>query len=186
MNTVEPIRSLKVLEDMIWRLRVTSDRNYMLFLTGIYTGLRISDILRLKVRDFRNRDYLYLRAKKTGKETKLCINPVLKKEMARYIEGKAPDEWLFPSRVTAGGKARPIGREQAYRIIRDLGRRYGLENIGTHSMRKTFGYHMYKNNHYNLALLQEIYGHKNPADTLRYIGVSREKANEAIRKFRYA
>ncbi len=69
MNYVEPIRDYDKLTDILEYLKRTNQRNYMMFLVGIYTALRISDILRLKVRDVKNRNNITLREKKTGKQS---------------------------------------------------------------------------------------------------------------------
>ena len=55
MNTVEPIRDVSLVNDIADYLREQSERNYILFLFGIYSGLRISDILKLRVRDVRGK-----------------------------------------------------------------------------------------------------------------------------------
>ena len=49
MNFVEPIRDSDIFHDIQAKLKNTSMRNYTLIMTGTYTGLRISDILKLKV-----------------------------------------------------------------------------------------------------------------------------------------
>lgn len=68
LNTVEPIRDLDVVMDIAEYLKGKSDRDYVMFMFGIYTGLRISDILKFRVRDVRDKDAVYIREKKTGKE----------------------------------------------------------------------------------------------------------------------
>ena len=64
MNTVEPIRDINLVWDIADHLKETSERNYVMFLCGIYTGLRISDILKLQVRDVRKKQYVAIREKK--------------------------------------------------------------------------------------------------------------------------
>ena len=54
--------------DIARYLRSKSEREYVMFVTGIYSGLRISDILKLRVRDIRGKDHISIREKKTGKE----------------------------------------------------------------------------------------------------------------------
>ena len=51
LNTVEPIRDLNMVQDIALYLKKQSERNYVLFAFGIYSGLRISDILKIRVRD---------------------------------------------------------------------------------------------------------------------------------------
>ena len=83
---------------------------------------------------------------------------------------RCDDEYVFRSRQ--GNKA--ITRGRAYQILREAGEKFGLENIGTHSMRKTFGYWYYKN--YNdIVGLMKILNHSSEAITKRYIGIEQEE-----------
>ena len=83
MNTVEPIRDLNTVQDIAQYLRKDSERNYVLFAFGIYSGLRISDILKMRVRDVKNKNYIYLRERKTGKEKRFAINDELKSKSSK-------------------------------------------------------------------------------------------------------
>ena len=67
MNTVEPIRDMDLVMDLADYLKSNNERDYVLFMFGIYTGLRISDILKFRVRDVKGKDAVYIREKKTGK-----------------------------------------------------------------------------------------------------------------------
>ena len=58
----------------------------------------------------------------------------------------------------------------------------GLESVGTHSLRKTFGYHHYQK-HKDVALLQELFNHSAPSVTLDYIGVNQDLMDETIKDF---
>ena len=49
--------------------------------------------------------------------------------------------------------------------------------IGTHTLRKTFGYHAYQNGS-SLELLMDIFNHSSKAQTLRYIGITEEQKKE--------
>ena len=71
----------------------------------------------------------------------------------------------------------------AYKILRDAAAHVGLENIGTHTLRKTFGYHFYKQ-YKNVALLQKIFNHSDPQVTLRYIGIDQDEMDYAMRNFK--
>lgn len=64
MNTVEPIRDFDLIQDIADYLKDNRERDYVLFMTGIYIGRRISDILPLKVRDVKDKDHIYIREKK--------------------------------------------------------------------------------------------------------------------------
>lgn len=182
---VEPIRDTNVLENICNYLKKSNKRNYILFLLGIYTGLRISDILKLKVKDVKNKKYIILKGKlkeqKTNKQKQIEINPILKKELNEYIDGKCQEEYLIKSRENYN---KPISRFMAYKILRDIGDTFSIDNLGTHTMRKTFGYHYYKNTS-DIVTLQKIFNHSDPSITLHYIGIVQEDINKAYRDFRY-
>lgn len=179
MNFVQPIRDPDVITGIKKYLREQSERNYMLFVLGINSGLRISDILTLKVKDAK-KSHFTLREKKTKKQKRIQITPSLKRELKRYIEGKDDDEYLFKSRK---GRNKPIGRSMAYKILREAAEYYGLDEIGTHTLRKTFGYHFYQQTK-DVALLQEIFNHSSPQITLRYIGVNQDSMDKAMKAFK--
>lgn len=181
MEFVEPIRDPEIIEDMCAYLKETNERNLVMFELGIYGGLRISDILQLRVKDVRNKKRIKVKEKKTGKEKKIPINPELKRTLNEYTEGMKEHDYLIKSRK---GINKPLGRTQAYRIIRELGDLFGVDDLGTHSMRKTFGYHYYKRTK-DIALLQKIFNHSSPEVTLRYIGIDYESIEKVYMNTKY-
>jgi integrase len=178
MKIVQPIRDKDKIEELKAILRRQSGRNYFLFAFGINTGLRISDILPLKVKDVRDRGYVILIEQKTKKIKRFKINYDLKQIIDEYIIGLKDDELLFPS----GRTGLPISRIHAYRILNEAATLVGLEEIGTHTLRKTFGYHFYQKTR-DTALLQELFNHATPAVTLRYIGVNQDNMDKAMEDF---
>ncbi len=180
MNFVEPIRDPVVVEDIANYLKKTNERNYILYLLGIYTGLRISDILKRKISDVKNRNSISIREKKTSKQKNFEINPFLKRELANFISDKDPDDYLIKSREEYN---KPLSRSMAYRILKEVADRFGLENIGCHSLRKTFGYHFYQQTK-DVVTLMKIFNHSHPSVTLRYIGIEQEAINTAMKKFK--
>ncbi|PKL00053.1 MAG: site-specific integrase [Tenericutes bacterium HGW-Tenericutes-1] len=185
MNTVQPIRDFELIEDIGEFLRLSSYRNFVLWSTGIYAPIRISDILDWKVRDVRNKDFVSIREKKTGNEQLFPINSELRKILDHYIDGKKDYEYLFASRQKNGkGIYGPISRQQAYYILNVAAKYFKLQNIGCHTMRKTFGYHYYQQTG-DIITLQEIYGHSHFSITKRYIGLTQEMKNKAVKDFKY-
>lgn len=176
MNTVEPIRDINTVNDIADYLRSRSERDYIMFLFGIYSGLRISDILKLRVRDVKGKEKIVMREKKTGKERKFPLNKVLKKSLASYIGQKKDYEFLFRSRQ---GCNQPVSRQQAWKILSEAGERFGLDSIGTHTLRKTFGYHMYQQTH-DIVTIQKILNHATQDYTLRYIGITQDTLDSAV------
>lgn len=179
MNKVEPIRDKNKIKEMKNILKKKSNRNYMLFVLGINTGLRIGDLLRLKVENVKNKSHIIIKEQKTSKNKQFLINENLRKELNKYIEGMADNEYLFQSRV---GKNKPISRFQAYRILSAAGKEAGLDRIACHSTRKTFGYHHYKR-YKDVALLQKLFNHSSPSITLDYIGITQDIIDDSIEDF---
>jgi len=176
LNTVQPIRDKEKIKDIAEYLGENNERDRIMFNIGIYVGLRVSDILELRVRDVRDKkgnikDRVKIREIKTGKEREFVLNPNMKKSLADYVDGKEDREWMFPSR-NKGGKNH-ITRQRAYSIINNACLECGVENTGTHTMRKTFGYWYYKK-YQDVATLQKILNHSSPTTTLRYIGIDQE------------
>jgi integrase len=177
-STVQPIRNKGKITEIKDILKERSKRDYFLFVMGINCGLRISDMLKLKVGDVRGKDHIRLQEEKTDKYKRLKINTALQLAVKEYAEDMKEEEYLFPSRRGD----RPISRIQAYRILNDVARQVGLEEIGTHTLRKTFGYHFYKKTN-DVAMLQEIFNHSSPSVTKRYIGISQDEIDQAIEDF---
>lgn len=177
MNYVEPIRDKNKVKEMLERAERRGTKYRVMLEIGLYCGLRISDILKLTVDDVRGRKSINMREKKTKKQRIFDINPVLAKRFKEWTDGKMGSEYLIPA---AGGINRPISRQWAWQVIKELSKDCGLENIGTHTLRKTFGYHHYMQ-HKDVALLQKIFNHSTPEHTLRYIGIEQSTTNEALR-----
>jgi len=177
MNKVEPIRNTEKIEEMKKILKQKSYRDYLLFVIGINTGFRISDILNLKVKDVKNKRHIKVKEKKTKKTKKALINDKLKKDIEEYIFNKNEEEYLFKSR-----EKQKITRSRAYQIIRNAAEKVDLKNIGTHSLRKSFGYHHYQRNK-DVALLQNLFNHSSPSVTLDYIGINQDIMDKSVENF---
>ena len=178
MNKVEPIRDIDKIKELKNILLKQDYRDYLLFTIGINTGFRISDLLRLKVKDVKNRTHIEIEEKKTGKYKKQVINS-MKKDIDKYISTMNEEEYLFKSQK---GYNKPISRVQAYRVIKKAAKKIGIKKIGTHTLRKTFGYHHYKRNK-DVAMLQKLFNHSSPSITLDYIGITQDEQDESLRNF---
>lgn len=178
MTTVEPIRNIADLKRVENILAKQSKRNLLFFTIGTNCGLRISDILALNVGDVRGKTHIQIIEKKTGKFKKFPINSKLKPMFEEYTKGKRNDEPLFKTIFQ-----NRLERVAAYYIIRNACKEAGLqERVGTHTMRKTFGYHHYKQNR-DVAMLQKIYNHSSPKITLEYIGIVQDEIDESYSNF---
>lgn len=193
MKTVEPLRDPKLIKKMRTLLKGQSTRNELLFVLGINVGLRISDILKLKFHDLVDpqwnvKDSCLISEKKTGKTKKFYIGPIVQKVLENYIKEIKPtslESYIFKSRK---GENKPISRQHAWHILNTAAEMVGLVvkdqngnivsgEIGTHSLRKTFGYHAY-NNGVSLELLMQIFNHSSKSETLRYIGITEDEKKE--------
>lgn len=179
MKKVEPIRDKSKIEEMKLVLKKQNYRDYIMFLVGVNTGLRISDILKLKVKHFRNNSHLEITEEKTGKNKRRLINSTLKKEINDYIVNMKDHEYLFQSQK---GYNESISRVQAYRVLKKAGEKVGLKKVGTHTLRKTFGYHHYQQNK-DVALLQNLFNHSSPSITLKYIGINQDIQDNSMKNF---
>lgn len=179
MKEVQPIRSIKDIQRMKTELSKGSfgSRNEVLFTLGINTGLRVSDLLPLTVADVRGKDKYTLTEQKTGKTKKINLKGI-RQQLDEYTTGMADNEYLFPSRK--GGA--PMTRVQAYRVLNEAAAACGLDEVGTHTMRKTFGYHHYQRNH-DVAILQQLFNHSSPSITLRYIGIAQDEIDASMEGF---
>lgn len=191
MNFVQPIREVEKIVEVQSFLENRNKRDELLFCFGIYTGLRISDILPVKVSDVFNKDVFFvveIKTKKSKKKSRtytvkrrVPIVAPLKRMLTAYCQGLAGDEYLFKSRQ---GRNQPITRVRAYDILREAASACGLSEIGTHTLRKTFGYHIYQEDK-DVALLQDIFGHSAPYITLKYIGVNQDAIDQAYSKLNF-
>jgi integrase len=177
MEKVEPIRKQENIQKIKKILKQNNYRDYLLFTIGINTGFRVSDILSLQVEDVKGKTHIKITERKTGKKKKALINDRLRENIDDYIFQKEESEYLFSGRE--GGK---ITRSRAYQILRSAAEQIGLSNIGTHSLRKTFGYHHYKR-HKDIALLQTLFNHSSPSITLRYIGINQDLMDQSVEDF---
>ena len=151
MTTVESIKFLKDIHNMENILKETNLRDYVLFKLGINLGLRISDLLNLNVAYIKNKNIISLIEKKLKKRL-IPINKELKKLLFSYTKNKSSDEPLF----SGHNPYNRLIRISAYRIINAACKKANIEgNFGTHTLRKTFGYHFYKQ-FKDIAMLQKI------------------------------
>jgi integrase len=176
LKYVEPIRDKVLLSQILEWLKKKNIRDYLMFLIGINTGLRVSDILKLRYKDL-NKDIIYITEKKTNKLKEIPVNSVLRDEI-RKMNPEYKEQYIFKSRQ--GNE--PITIQRAWQIMKEVEKEFKLKNLGTHTMRKTFGYHFYQKKK-DVVTLMEIFQHASDKITLRYIGVNRNMVNEAYKDF---
>lgn len=195
-RTVEPIRSMDELDQFRLVMKSKSknatrpsvtknwDRNLMIFNLGCNTGLRIGDIIKLKVADVA-KGVIDIREQKTSKENVVVMNTKIQKELKKFIAKYDLEDWqyLFRSQKKKNGQELPITRERGWQFLKEVERELKLPyRVGTHTMRKTFGFHYYQKTK-DAVTLMEMFNHSDISVTLRYIGVTQHMVNKAREGF---
>lgn len=180
MGTTQPIRKKTEIEALKnYFLDKNEIRNYVLVVMGLNMPLRISDILSIKWKDVYNEQqgrylkYLQITEKKTQKRNYMTLNTHVIKALQLLMETQKI--CTFNRYIFSGNSLgdRPISRVTAYLIIHNAAEYLGIPNIGCHSLRKTFGYHAWKQG-VHLALIMSIYNHSSISITKRYLGIEQE------------
>jgi len=181
---VQPIRDIRKVEAIKHYLKQKNGRDYVLFMVGINTGFRISDILTLTVGDVKS-SHIEIIEGKTKKRKRIKIRKSLRRALDDFVKGKQEYEYLFTGRSRkhiSGMKGEPIDSSTAYKFLSEAAHVHGVQDIGTHSMRKTFGYHFYLKTK-DIALLMELFNHSEESITLRYIGIIQDTLDDALDDF---
>jgi integrase len=178
MNTAHAIKDTNQIKELL-DVYPKESKNRLLIEYALRTGLRISDILSVRVSDVLGRDTYIIKEQKTGKTKELALHDALKLSIFNYVSKHEleADDYLFYSNAN---KNTPIQRMQAHRIIAKAGDMIGV-TLSAHSLRKTFGYQAYKQG-VDISLLQSIFQHSSQAVTLRYIDITQENINDVYKK----
>ena len=159
-------------------LKLERDQNYkycLLISIGVFTGLRISDLLQLKFNQFEN-EFLTIVEQKTKKTRKIKINPDLKLIVDRIrhkMKVTNLEQFIFINRYGT----KPIDKSWVNVNLKKIFKQYGVEvegNISSHLFRKTLGNRVLKLNNYSnesIVLLMELFGHSSMAITKKYLGL---------------
>lgn len=147
-----------------------SPRNRSLFVLGINTGLRISELLSLRVRDVGERAIVHRRNVKGRVEGRQIYLNAKAREAVAPLLNQSPYARLFP-----------ISRTQAWRILDAAFKTVGLTgSTGTHCMRKTYAERMYTLLGGDLIKMQAALGHKWVTSTAAYLSFKDEDITEAM------
>ena len=192
-QTVFPIKRRDQLGAMASWLKDNADRKYLLgFILGINLGLRANELLELKRSDlfFPNgeircisgdyadtTDRISVFQEKVDKRRSLYLNESCVRAIPWYYADTTnlySDDYVFSSRE--GGH---IEVDTLRKVLKEAAKACGIkQNIGTHTLRKTFGYFHYQSNH-DIVFLQRLFGHSSALITMRYIGVADEEEKKA-------
>src|SRR3990172_2039305 len=179
----EPIRCKKDIE-AIKSILFDKPRDLLLFTMGINNGLRVGDLLRLKVKDVRHlkeNDGFNIWEKKTEKDNILMVNKAVFKSLKYYLEKVNPDDedFLFASRKTN----EPISIQAVNALIKKWTKSINLQgNYGSHSLRKTFGYIHRTVHGTSWEHLADRFNHSTPAVTRHYLGITKDEVKNILLK----
>jgi site-specific recombinase XerD len=153
-------------------------RDLLLFVVGINTALRISDLLELQINQFISEDgeirnRFWIREQKRGKRHEITINQSIQEALTEYLEAHPFDLKELQSYLFFNPRTKQhIKRGQAWKFITTICQEVGLRgNYGTHRLRKTWGYHARMQGG-DLALIMYKLNHNSIAYTKRYLGIT--------------
>jgi integrase len=163
--------------------RLEKDENYkfcLLISIGVFTGLRISDLLTLTYSDLLNNETFSLREMKTKKQRSIKVNKDLKEIVTRIVSKSNItnlNQLIFINKY--GTKS--IDKSYVNVKLKELVKKYRIKldgNVSTHTFRKTLGRRVMEVNNYSnesLVLLMELFGHSSMSITKRYLGIREQE-----------
>ncbi|MHB8628834.1 MAG: tyrosine-type recombinase/integrase [Aggregatilineales bacterium] len=181
---MEPIRDKKKISQI--KNQLTGAKRYrdlLLFVVGINTALRISDLLPLRVGQFFDeqdaiRHGFTIREEKRDKRNQVVVNASIAEVLEKYRQAYPvalhdPSHFVFfSSSRSAPNYTKPLSRVQAWRLLANICEDVGLVgNYGTHTLRKTWGYHA-RQSGVPLELIMHKLNHANVVVTKRYLGIT--------------
>ena len=179
--TVEPIRKQKDIKS-ISRLLRSRPRDFLLWTFGINNGIRANDLVRLRysqVEGLKAGAVIKITESKTGKDNVLVINNSVFKALQNYIQEvkPAPQDYIFSSRKGKGH----ISSQSVGRMVRSWAEAINLKGqYGSHTLRKTFGYHQRVTFGAGFEILCKRYNHSSPVVTMRYLGIEDKEVCELL------
>ncbi len=170
---VAPIRDLKAVK-RIKKILEDSPRDYCLFVLGVNTAFRINEILSLRVKQvdyLRPGDILEVKQSKTGKHRRVKVNTEVVEAIDKWLGAYRPesgDAPLFPSKK--GGNALTV--PTAINMVKTWCANVGLRGqYGSHTLRKTWGYHQRVTFKEDTAVISQALGHVSDVQTREYLGI---------------
>jgi len=190
---VEPIRDVKHVR-RIMKMLSDNRRNFALFVLGIHTNLRASDLLKLQYRDVVETDKTIvdgfsIREKKSKKIKYIPLHSITKKALMGLLPTNGSpidmDALLFPSRKINQDGDRQMSVIALHGLVKQWCKQAGLKgHYGSHTMRKTFAYRALKTG-MRIDILMQMLNHSSMASTLRYTGTTKEDIEQATLQVRF-
>ena len=180
---VDPIKSLKDIQAIKRQLKHEKPRDYCLFVLGINTNLRASDLLRIKVGQVRELEpggELVIREKKTGKGRRITLNGSAIEAIQHYL---SHNQDLDDTHSLFTGQRGTLTVPSINRLVKSWCRDINLKgNYGSHTMRKTFGYHQRVQLNTSIPELMVMFNHSSQRQTLDYLCIQADEIKDAYMK----
>ena len=179
---VDPFIETRYLRS-IKRLLVDSPRDKLLFVMGINSGLRVQDLLALRVaavRGLKLGDRISVQEKKTGKPNVIIANKEIVAALEEYLAIAQPEDrhYLFKSRKTANS---PLTTLSVTKKVKAWAAAINLKgNFGAHTLRKTWTYHQRREFGVSWEVLAKRLNHSSPSVTRRYLGIQDEEVEQVL------
>lgn len=178
MNIVQPFPRDRIQDIANW-LKNYSEKYYVIFLIGISVGIRISDILKLKISDMQNTDRIVIKEKKTGKTKIFPLKPNIAQIVKDYIEDYCDEE--YQEYIFLGKKGARLDRSAVWRVLNRCMQELGITSkTGCHSLRKYMARTLYDQTK-DIGLIMEVLNHSNSKVSCRYIGLTQERIDNAYK-----
>jgi site-specific recombinase XerD len=157
-------------------------RNWFMVELGLFTGLRVCEMVNLKITDVRiqeEQSFLMVQAGKGNKPRTVYFSEAFKKECLFYLrwkEKRIPGPYLFANR-----EGKQLSKRTLQKSFKKCFEMVGLEShYSIHSLRHTYGSHLYKASGHNLRLVQEQLGHSSIRTTQIYASLMDEEVKKSL------
>lgn len=159
---------------------VENPKHRLLLLVAYAAGLRVSEIVGLRVADIdSDRMTIRVRQGKGKKDRQVMLSPVLLKELRAYCRRARPTHWLFPGQKPG----RPLTSRLLQRVCRKAAKAAGLDTGGrrvtAHTLRHSFATHLLEAGT-DLRVIQTLLGHRSVSTTALYTHVSTDRIRSIV------
>jgi integrase len=179
-KTVHPIKTIEDIKFIEQRVVADKPRDHAIFVFGINSNLRASDLVRIKVGEVRYLnpgDNFQLSEQKTGKKRFVTVNNKMHAAIQPLLKDLSDDQYLFASAKFGG--TQPLTVAYLNRLVKGWCRQAKLRgNFGSHTLRKTWAHTQYRHFGADIADIMEALNHSSQKETLRYIGIEQVRVKD--------
>ncbi len=155
---------------------VAGPRDRLLLQVAYAAGLRVSEVVRLKLTDIdAQRMILHIHCAKGRKDRLVPLSPLLLQMLRCYWRDRRPKDWFFPGRTPAGHLSSAVAQRVCSRAVRSCGL---TKKASMHTLRHSYATHLLEAGT-DLPTLQKLLGHNHPSTTLLYTHISQPHLQRA-------